>query len=131
MAEPVQAPAQLENVEMPRHVGLDIGVGIDQRIAHSRLGGEMEDPLDPLVGIGESLHGAAIGDVEALEGEIPETLEQRQPRLLQVDVVIVVEVVDADDLIAALEQGLGGVKADETGRAGDEKAHILQPVILR
>ncbi len=33
--------------------------------------------------------------------------------------------------IAALEEGLGGVKADEAGRACDEKAHILQPVILR
>ncbi len=95
---------------MARHIGLDIGVRIDQRIAHPRLGGEMEDPLDALVGIGEFLHGAAIGDVEALEGEIPETLEQREARLLQPDVVIVVEVVDADDRVAALEQGLGGVK---------------------
>ncbi len=66
-----------------------------------------------------------------MEGEIPQTLEQREARLLQLDVVIVVEVVDADDRIAALGQGLGGVKADETGRACDEKANILQPVILR
>ncbi len=47
-----------------------------------------------------------------MEGEIPQTLEQREARLLQLDVVIVVEVVDADDRIAALGQGLGGVKAD-------------------
>ena len=45
----------------------------------------------------------------------------RQPRFLQRHVVVVVEIVEADDLIAALEQQLRGVKADEAGGAGDEE----------
>ena len=47
----------------------------------------------------------------------------RQPRLLQRDVVVVVEVVEPDDFVAALQQQLRGVEADEAGRAGDEEFH--------
>jgi hypothetical protein len=48
---------------------------------------------------------------------------------LQARVVVVVEVVDADYLVAAREQNLGDMHADETGRAGDENFHIVHPLM--
>ena len=47
-------------------------------------------------------------------GEVP---------LLVVERVIVVEVVEADDGVAAGEEGLGESAADEAGGAGDEHFH--------
>jgi len=43
--------------------------------------------------------------------------EDRESRFFQRHVVIVVEVVEADDLIATREQELRGVKTDEAGGA--------------
>ena len=50
-------------------------------------------------------------------------LQDRETRELQAHVVVVVEVVEADDLVAAREQLLRGVEADEAGGAGDEDLH--------
>ena len=52
-------------------------------------------------------------------------LELLQPCELQVDVVVLVEVVEPDDGVAAREQALCDVHADETGGAGDEDLHVL------
>ena len=49
----------------------------------------------------------------------------RQPGLLEIDVVIVVEVVDADHLVAASQQDLGDMHADKAGGTGDENFHCL------
>jgi hypothetical protein len=49
--------------------------------------------------------------------------EPREARLLQAHLVVVVEVVDADHLVAVGAQPPRQVKADETGGAGDEVLH--------
>ena len=54
-------------------------------------------------------------------------LELLQPRELQVDVVVVVEVVEPDHGVAAREQALRDVHADETGGAGDQDFHSMLP----
>ena len=47
-------------------------------------------------------------------------IEPLKARFLEANVVVVVEVVDADDFIAGGKQPLGDVHADEPGRAGDQ-----------
>jgi len=56
-----------------------------------------------------------VGDVGAMEGEARLTVELGEPRLLQRDVVIVVEIVDRDDGVAARQQRLADMEADEAG----------------
>ena len=46
-----------------------------------------------------------------------------QPRLLQPHIIVVVQVVDADDRIAPRQQRLGNMVADEAGAAGDQDLH--------
>jgi hypothetical protein len=43
--------------------------------------------------------------------------------VLQADIVVIVEVVDADDRVNAAKEAQSGVHADETGGAGDEDFH--------
>ena len=54
------------------------------------------------------------------ELEVLVTLQRREPRVLQRDVVVLVEIVEPDDFVAALEQQLRRMEADESGRARDE-----------
>ena len=105
---------------MADQVGLDIGAGVDQAVAHAGLGGEVDDAVGVAAGFGQRRR---IGDVAAHEAEIVVFLQPRQPRFLQRHVVIVVEIVDADDGVAALEQTDRGMHADETGRSCHKYGH--------
>lgn len=49
--------------------------------------------------------------------------EAREARLLQISVVVVRQVVDTDDVVAALRRAHGDVGTDEADRAGDEDFH--------
>ena len=52
-------------------------------------------------------------------------LEDGEARALQVRIVVVVEVVEPDDLVAARQQLARGVEADEPGGAGEQNLHAL------
>ena len=63
---------------------------------------------------------APIRKVERFEGE-PRILHQdRQARLLDGGIVVVVQVINPDDAVARGEQALRHVKADETRGAGHQ-----------
>ena len=79
----------------------------------------MNDALRPRFGE-QPLHAGAVGEIELVEGEAVAPLKLREPRLLQPHVVVGIEIVEPDHLVAAVEQRLGGVVSDEAGGAGDE-----------
>ena len=68
----------------------------------------------------ELLHAGAVGEVELDEGESVATLELGQPIPLELGVVVVVEVVEADHRPAVVEETLGEVKTDEACGARHE-----------
>src|SRR5258707_7053711 len=74
---------------------------------------------------GEKLaHRLAFDDVELLK-EKPVTPEQAlQARLLEPDVVVTVQIVDAHNLVAAIEQLMRQRRADESGRPRNENLHF-------
>ena len=90
---------------------------------HARLRREVNDAVQILAAIDRGEDGLAIGDVEPAEGKAGIGFEPRQTRPLQTRVVIVVEIVDADDLLATPKQRLGDMKADETGSTSDKNRH--------
>src|SRR5690606_34113346 len=86
---------------------------------HAGLGREMHDPVEAFGG--EKLRDAfAIGEIELDELEPRVRLEQCQARALQLGVVVLVQIIEADDLVSALEQPLRGVESDEPGGPGDQ-----------
>src|SRR5258708_20598326 len=74
---------------------------------------------------GEKLaHRLAFDDVEVLK-ENPAAPEQGlQARLLEPDVVVTVQIVDANNLVAAIEQVGRRRRADESGRPRNENLHF-------
>jgi hypothetical protein len=110
---------------VPLDIGAHIGARIDQRVAHAGLGGEVDDAVGVFLPFQQRREGAALGHVDAGKAKrvAAEARELGEPRLLQRRVVVVVDVVDADDGFAARHQRARHMHADEPGRAGDDDGH--------
>ncbi len=65
-------------------------------------------------------HAVTVGEIELNELEVLQFLQLVAPRFLELRIVVGVQVVEADDRAAVLQQALGHVEPDEAGRAGDE-----------
>ncbi len=127
-------PAALQDVAETDQVGVDIGRRVLQRVAHPGLGRQVHHPLRAMLAK-HPVHRRAVGDVLANLGIARVVLRARQARLFQRDIVIVVEVVNANDLVAALQQAQGEGTANKTGTAGDQDSHgrimCLMPMLSR
>ena len=103
-----------------------VGGRIDERVAHAGLRSQVQHFFE--AGRGEEARDRVdVGDVERLEAEAGRRLQLREPIVLEAHVVVVVQVVDADDVFASCEQRLAGEEADEAGASGDERRHRCSP----
>jgi hypothetical protein len=100
-------------------------VRIFDRIAHPGLCTQMDDMVEAVLGerSGERRH---IGKIDLFEAEaVTARVDQpRQPVALQLHRIIVVEIVDADHVVAARQQLQAKRHADEAGSSGDENFHV-------
>ena len=115
--------AGLEDVHEADDVAFNVGVRVLQRVAHAGLGGEIDHALRPEVGERE-VHRVTVLERGALETEVRMWRQSRQARFLQARIVVVVEVVVAQHLVATRKQALAEFRTDEAGGAGDEDAHV-------
>ena len=116
------APAALEHVQRADQIAFDIRMWILDRVPDPRLGRQMDDSIDG-GGAEKRLHADAIREVKFFEPESAPGTEPRKTRFLERRIVIGIEVVEADDLVAAREQALGHVITDEARGTGDQHAH--------
>ena len=120
--------APFQHVEVAHQVGIGVGVRVVQRVAHPGLGGQMNDARKAPLGK-ECRHAAAVSQIQLLEAEIAMRGETGQTRLLEAHLVVVVQVVDAGDLMTGGQQPLGHMVSDKAGRAGEQYLHGL-PVLM-
>ena len=97
--------ATFKHVHEAHNIGINVGRRVLDRVAHTGLGRQMYDSFE-LAGDEELAHRLAVDDIEFLELESRPGAQPFEPRLLEPDVVIVVQIVDADDLVTAVEQGV-------------------------
>ncbi len=69
----------------------------------------------------------AIRNVQPHEAKARVGADLLQARELEGNVVVVVEVIEADNFVAALEQHACGEVADEAGGAGNQELHYNRP----
>ncbi len=119
-------PAAFEDVKRARQVAVGVRVRVLDRVAHARLRREVDDPLDVAL-CKEVFHARAVGQVEFLEAESVLFAKPCEPGLLQRRIVVGIQVVEADDLVAAREQESGDVVADEACRTRDQHFHQSRP----
>lgn len=113
--------AAVENVLEADDVRLHVRVRILDRISNASLSGEMNDAAESMRRK-QRLHGAAIGDIEFLKAKAASRFKARQSCKFEVWVVVVVEVVDANDFITAVEQRRCDVRTDEACAASDKNS---------
>src|SRR5579863_279074 len=73
-------------------------------------------------------HACLITQIELAERESRLTLKLCQAGLFQPHIIIRIQVVEPDDLVAAREQPAADVKPDESGGAGDKNSDHKQQV---
>jgi len=116
--------AAFEQVDETHHVALDVGVGVFQRIAHPRLGREIDGAVEALGGE-QRFHRLALRHIHLDEAEAGKRLELLDAGFFQADVVVIAEVVDADHFGPLFQQALGDMHADESGGAGNQNFHFV------
>jgi hypothetical protein len=113
--------ARLEQVGEADEVRLDIRLRVREREAHAGLCGEVKHGIR-LRFLNEIFHGMRNSDVDLVEPKAA-VLQLRKPIPLELHRIVGRQVVDADHLVAALEQAPRAMHADEAGDASDENFH--------
>src|SRR3990172_10945925 len=112
-------PASLDNVAESNQIGVNIGLGISDRISHACLGRQMHYGVE-LLFLKKLRHCFPIDDIELLEFELAMVLYALEARFLQPDIVIVIHIIDAAPRIAPLQQPERERGTDKTGGPCDK-----------
>src|SRR6267154_265634 len=115
--------ASLDDVQKAGYIAGDIDVRIFDRIAHARLSGEMDYAAEVLRRE-QGLDAAAIDQIALDEAKLLVPLQYIEPRSFEARIVVIVQVIEPDYLIAARKQSLRDVKSNESCRAGDQDLHM-------
>ena len=131
-------PAGLEDIEEAHEVALEVGIGVGDGVAHAGLGREIDDLVE-LFRLEQGVQGSLIGYVHTPEAAVCEdgALLGRaafdggavgkaafgEAPVLEAHVVVVVDIVDAPDLLPAGGEGPHQLRAYESGGAGHENFH--------
>jgi hypothetical protein len=109
-------PASFEDVGKAKEITIDVGLRILNGISHAGLGRQVDNDIEAFFHE-QRLHSVPVGQVETGEGK-PGIRELSQTIFLQPHVVIIIEIVEPDDLVATLKKMT--MKSDEPGGAGDK-----------
>ena len=99
MVQARRVAAGLQHAEMTGQVGMGIGKGIVDRVAHSGLSGQMDDTVCAAI-LDQRGHGIGIGNIHPHHPEPLVRGQGRGARLFQGWIIIGVETIDADNLLA-------------------------------
>src|SRR5712672_1862103 len=109
-------PTAFQHVQKPADVGIDVVVRRRERMTHARLGGEMDHVRKTVIGeqCGDAV---AVGEIELVKAKFVVAREFREPRLLELGVVIGIEVIDSNDVASILQQTPRNMEANKSGGA--------------
>ena len=93
-------PAPFQHMQRADNVGVDVGVRVFHAVAHARLRGEVDNSLRLHLGK-QPLDARTVGEIELVEGEAVCALKLAETRLLQPNIIVGIEIIDTDDLIAS------------------------------
>src|SRR5689334_5961530 len=94
-------PAGFENIQKSRDIAVRIGMGVDQRVSHAGLCGQMHDATKRMPF--EYFHEEdGIRDVQTLKTESRIRCQYPKACLFELRIVIGIDIVDPDDAVAAV-----------------------------
>ena len=121
-------PASLKDICKGNQVGLHIIVGMVDAVAHPCLGREMNDPVETVLGeTGFNLSAIWARSARRTSISVPSLgglFQHAKACFLEARIVICINIIEANDRIAALQKSLGDMKADKACRARNQNFHL-------
>ena len=114
--------ATLQHGQCTENIALDIGIGIRNAVPYARLGREVNYSPEPFASK-QFGNAVPVGQIEMRETKARGAPENIQPCVLQPDIIVLVEAVEPDDLVATVQQRFRRVESDKPGRTGDQYLH--------
>ncbi len=102
-------------------VALHVRVRIFKAIAHTRLGGQMDDPVKCVIGK-EAFYAISVCQIKANKTKFVKRLQDIKTRLFQPNIIVAVKIVKTDDAVTVIEETPAQVKTYEPGRPCDQNA---------
>jgi hypothetical protein len=93
-------------------------VRVLQRVPHTGLRGKVDYSIERL-GLKDGFNGGPVRQICLKESEAG-VLQPGEPRLLERDIIVFVEVIDAEDFVSTLQQAERKMHSNEAGGAGDQ-----------
>jgi len=115
----MSVPASFQDIEETHYVGVHVRIRVFERIPHPCLGRQVHDRIEARSGE-EILHGRPIDHINVYMGEGGVGGQRVQACLFQVRVVVIVEIVEANNGASLIQEFSGKVETDESGGAGDQ-----------
>jgi hypothetical protein len=120
--------AAFEDVHEADQVAVDVGMRVLQRIAHAGLGGQVDHAVEAFSAANSASMPARSATSSFTKRKPAGGCSRASRSSFSADVVVVVEVVEADHLVAARQQAQAVVHADEPGTTSNQDFHFLVSV---
>ena len=98
----VMVPASFQYRHRPEHIAVDVGERVLDTVADPGLGAEMNYAFE-LLGGKQIRDRVAIREVELHKFKLRPLFKNIQARVFERDVVVLAEIVEADDFVTALQ----------------------------
>ena len=112
-------PTAFENVQEPIDVTGGVGVRIDQGIPDAGLRRQMHHAPNGML-FEERRYTRTIGQIQFDELKLGMRTQAGQPRFLETHVIVVIQIVQTEHGVTAIEQSPAHMRPDKSGGAGDE-----------
>jgi len=116
--------AGFQNVAETDQIGLDVALGMCDAVAHSGLGRQMRHTAE-VVRLAKGVQNFGVRQIHPSEREGCVLFQQRQAIPLELHVVILIQIIQADNAVALPQKVLRQVKADESRSAGNQDMHSV------
>ncbi len=95
--------AAFEYIKKALNICVNIGMRVNQRVTNARLCSKINHSLRSML-LKECGHAFLVFDTEAYICEIIESLAARKASLLKTNIIIIVKVINANNLVASLQK---------------------------
>ena len=120
----VKMTAGFKNVAEAHQVRIDVGPRLLNGVTDAGLRRKIDHSLGPIF-LKDSLKPPSVLQGEPDIGKPASACQTRQTRLLERDLVIIIEVIDTNDFISPIQQSMRQRGTNETGGSGNENFHSI------
>ena len=115
----IRVTAPFEKIHEPHQVAFHISVGVYETVTDARLGGQVYYPVKCMIGK-KPLHPLPVRHIQADKAKRAVRFEPLKASFFEAHIVVTVQIVKADDLVAVSKETSAQMKTDKPRGSGNE-----------